>query len=528
MHVPILLLAVLITFVLSIYSKRLPAMLALPMMAILFAVVAEAKSWYIVKNIIEEGAVMFAPAMMATIFGGILAMFIKNQGIAEVLIRYAAELAGDRPLVLATTLMFVTAIFFTTLSGLGGVIIVGSFVLPIMMSIGIPPITAGAITLIGIAMGGSLNIGYWQFFMTMLDLDQKTVQYFMIIMAGLYAVVGLVFCLWSLRKSQLHRFYSDGIMSAPLPRARFRRLTLVTPIIPLFFVLVLKWPIIPAFLIGLMYAVITSNSEGENAIFSILIFFVNLLGVYQFLPEIYVQLTNLELPLLQTLFYSLLLLLPFWAWTAYRIWQLQKNAFKPRAYLVMLVPLTALILLYFLKIGLTATLITSFLLAAIISTRQKTAQILTKSLLQGFESVGAAVMLMIGIGMLLASVRHENITAALQPLFQAIIPSEGISFAIIFTLLAPLSLYRGPLNILGMGGSVAAIMLMTHTLRPEAIMAMLVSVGAVQIVCDPTNLHNVWIATHTKVETLELMKRTIVFMWPMTAIALMIAAIIYF
>jgi hypothetical protein len=79
-----------------------------------------------------------------------------------------------------------------------------------------------------------------------------------------------------------------------------------------------------------------------------------------------------------------------------------------------------------------------------------------------------------------------------------------------------------------MGSGFAAILLAAAVLKPEAIMSALVALGAVQAVCDPTNTHNVWIATFTRVETLEILRRTLIFIWPMSVLALIVAAFIYF
>ena len=107
-------------------------------------------------------------------------------------------------------------------------------------------------------------------------------------------------------------------------------------------------------------------------------------------------------------------------------------------------------------------------------------------------------------------------------------PQSPVIFVLMFGLLAPLALYRGPLNIWGMGSGLTAIFLGTGVLRPEVIMAVLASVSAVQAVCDPTNTHNAWIASQAKVETLDILRRTLPFIWLMSLVALTIAAAFYY
>jgi hypothetical protein len=47
-------------------------------------------------------------------------------------------------------------------------------------------------------------------------------------------------------------------------------------------------------------------------------------------------------------------------------------------------------------------------------------------------------------------------------------------------------------------------------------------------VCDPTNTANVWIANFAKVDSVDILKTMIVYVWPMIVVALSIAALVYF
>jgi hypothetical protein len=196
--------------------------------------------------------------------------------------------------------------------------------------------------------------------------------------------------------------------------------------------------------------------------------------------------------------------------------------------LALLTPIVTLLLLHLLDWPAVSGFFVGAFLALVITVPRETMQTFTKSVLESFDAVGPAVILMIGIGMLLNSVAHPYIRAALQPFLQVLSSPSGILFVIVFTLLAPLALYRGPLNIWGMGGGFATIMLTTGTLSPEAIMSVLISVGALQGVCDPTNTHNAWIAMYNKVDTADILKQMLVYIWPMSAVALSIAAIMFF
>ena len=154
-------------------------------------------------------------------------------------------------------------------------------------------------------------------------------------------------------------------------------------------------------------------------------------------------------------------------------------------------------------------------------------QLLARSAIDGIGAVAPAVALMLGIGMLVTAVSHPAVQSQVQPILARVLPSSPVGYVIVFSLLAPLALYRGPLNLYGMGAGLAAMMAAAPGLGPAAVMAALMSVGQVQGVCDPTNTHNVWIANYVGVDVQQLLRRTIVFVWPAAAAGLVVAAALF-
>jgi hypothetical protein len=114
----------------------------------------------------------------------------------------------------------------------------------------------------------------------------------------------------------------------------------------------------------------------------------------------------------------------------------------------------------------------------------------------------------------------------LKPLLQNIVPHNAISYVLIFTFIAPLALYRGPLNVWGMGYGIAAVFLASG-LNPGAIMGLLLSVGQVQGISDPTNTHNVWLANEMQIDVQKILKNTIPYTWIIAFLGLIIASVIY-
>ena len=147
---------------------------------------------------------------------------------------------------------------------------------------------------------------------------------------------------------------------------------------------------------------------------------------------------------------------------------------------------------------------------------------------EGIQSVAPAIALMIGIGMLLKSVAHPQVKAILGPALVQIIPATRLGYLLFFTALAPLALYRGPLNIWGMGSGLVVLIQETKLIPGVAIMAALVSVGQIQGISDPTNTYNVWIANYLGVDVIKFLKKTIIYAWVMAALGLVIAAWMYY
>jgi hypothetical protein len=92
---------------------------------------------------------------------------------------------------------------------------------------------------------------------------------------------------------------------------------------------------------------------------------------------------------------------------------------------------------------------------------------------------------------------------------------------------SPLALYRGPLNVFGVGIGIFSIMLGAGILPALAILAAIMSIVQVQNVCDPTNTHNVWIANFTGVPVGELTKQTIFPMMLVCMLGLIVATLMF-
>lgn len=410
----ILIILVFVFFAYLMVTQKMPALLALPSMAIVIAIIAGMPLNYILSNIIGAGAVRLQSAMAAAIFGAILAQIINKTGISESIVRTAAELGGDRPIIVALAITFAVALIFTSLGGLGSVIMVGTIVLPILISVGIEPVIAASLLLMGLNLGGLFNVMNYAFYQSALNLDMATIKSFALAFGIIAAVVLLLFIFINVPKKKTVAAWAMSTETQE-EKPRVSWYALLTPIIPV--LLLFIWPLI------------FKDAEGKPI--QIDIISAMLIGI------LYGILTT-----------------------------------KPR----------------------------------------EIKNLLTSSIIEGIKDVAPALGLMIGIGMLLLAVMDKTTAALISPIISKILPTSKIGYVLFFVILSPLALYRGPLNLWGLGSGVAALMISAGILPPQAIMGALIATGNIQGVCDPTNTHNVWTAYFTNTDTTTILKKTLPYM----------------
>ncbi|HOL80463.1 MAG TPA: citrate transporter [Ignavibacteriales bacterium] len=467
----------------------------------------------------------------------------------KVSLKKGAELAGDNPLVIGILMLLLISLLFTTIGGLGAIIMVATIVLPIMSSVGISPIATTGIFLFGLSIGGILNPTNWALYTGTLKLE-------------LYQI---------------------------------------TPFAMKMFVI--------AFMVSIAYIIIQLKSDGsniniKNVILKILIFVFVIFGIIYIFNSLSENLQNKIIIAINTVleylkYLTILFILFTFLHSFYRILKNKNDEIHWLAYITPLMPLLFILVFKIHPIG----AFTIGIIYGYLSTYRKNSfNLLIKSMFEGGSSVMPAVILMLGIGMLLVSImgpdssvfrtdvkvnnnvakiilpkdfiksqddiehllikydgiksydvklayntsldtitvlakkqeanfkieiRNWKVLTILQPLFANLVPKNGLSFLIIFSLLAPLSLYRGPLNVWGMGYPVATVFL-SSGMPAISIMALLISVGQIQGISDPTNTQNVWLANEMQVDVQKILWNTLPYTWAMAILGLALASIIYY
>lgn len=458
-------------------TRRLPALLALPAMALaiggLELLLGKLTVGEFTKCIVNDGATRLAEAATVILLGGILSAHLQRTGVAQAIVRRGAEFAGESALLVVIVLMAVVAVLFTTITGLGALVLVGTIVLPIHASLGIPVHVAASSVLFGACLGGLLNAANWTLYTNVLGLPATEVSRFAVQLVVVTALVAVGFCAFELGRARQLRVSLRGLVPTALVGA------------------------------GIAMLVVGGRALPESAANAFVIVLQWVLGA--------------GLPLLAAL-------------------TLLNRARDPRAgervsatsLLIPAVPLAAILLFGWPPL---AAFCAGLGYALAVTWRRGAIPLFVRSCLEGGSAVMPALLLLLGLGMLLNAIlgpsqgigRPWPVLADVQPLFTAFVPSSGLAFVVTFTILAPLALYRGPLNVWGLGYPIAGALLAAK-MPAGAIMAMLLSVGILQSVSDPTNTANVWIANEARIDVGTLLRRTLPWTWLAALGGLVLAA----
>ena len=413
-------------------TKKIPTLLALPLMAVVICVIAgvpavgtnadgAAIGW--LQTVVEAGTVRMGAAIMAVIFGAWLGELMNKTGVTETIIKKSAELGGDRPLVVTLIMSVAVAVLFTTLNGLGSIIMVGSIVLPILISVGVPAMSAACIFLMAFTCGLTFNIANWKSFSGIFSLEIAQIQSFAIYMLIATAIATIILIVLEFKKNGVKFAFSAPVEETESKQVTGVRgaLAMLTPIIPIVLVAVFKVPVCPAFIAGIIWILIFTSksfSKGMN--------------------------------------------------------------------------------------------------------------LLVKTCYDGISNSAPAVILMIGIGILYLAVTHSMVKEVLNPFLLAVVPKGKIGYIIFFSLLAPLALYRGPMNLFGLGSGIAALVIGLNTMSPLAVMAAFLAAERIQGCGDPTNTQNVWTANFCEVDVNGITKKLLPYLWAVAVVGVVIGAVLYF
>lgn len=418
-------------------ARKIPTVLSLFILTIGICLIAQVPPFGVdadgnqigfLQTVIQGGAVRLGDAIMTAIFAGWLGMIMEKTNISKTMIKKGAELGGDKTLAVALILFVLASLLFTAIVGLGSVIMVGTIMIPILISVGVDKETSAGILLFSYCVGMTSSLYAVNTYSGITSTDFNTVYGFSAILSILSLVAGCLYIVIQIKRKGKKFAFSVPVDAGDEDeiykiKGFTGAMAMLTPIVPILLVALGNFPLIPAFLIAILWACI---------------------------------------------------------FTCYR------------------------------------------------SSWKRTMNLLTKTFYDGFSVTAPANTLCIGIGMLIAAVNQTAVQESFGALITAVTPTTPITFILFFVILAPLCLYRGPLNLWGLGSGIAALMVAMGVLPANVIMGGFVGVCVMQTLCCPTNTQNVWAASFVGVDVFDLTKHQIFYIWPVVLLGVLYAAFRFF
>ncbi|MBN6036506.1 transporter [Amycolatopsis sp. 195334CR] len=194
----------------------------------------------------------------------------------------------------------------------------------------------------------------------------------------------------------------------------------------------------------------------------------------------------------------------------------------------LLTPLLPIVLALGLEVPIVPSLLVGLVYGLLTTTRPgKLGERALRSLYRAFDVAAPPIVLFIAIGMLLSAVKLPGAVSALQPLISAVSPAGAVWFVLVFAVLVPLCLYRGPLNVYGLGAGVAGVLVSGGIYPAPAVLGLMSSYGQVLCVSDPTSTQTVWSAQYAGVRPEKVMQSTLPYTWVMAVGGLVLTAILF-
>lgn len=435
MLIGIILCIIFVVLAVLMMMRKLPAFIALPIMAVAIAVLSGMPLMEgdenIFTTVLVNGSSKMASNIIILIFAGWLTGIMGKTGVASTIIKKAAELGGDRPAVVAALLCGVSFIMFSGLSGVGGVAMVGSIVLPMLMALGFSPMASAHMFL------GALSAGF--------AIRPSNIQVFINIFGG--SIQDVMPAAWVVAAFEI--VFVAVYLTVYMKRGR-----------------------------KFAFAAPASDEKDEDL----------------------AAISN------------------------------EKQVKGVRGFLACLTPLLPIVLTYFFNVPVVACYIIGIIYLAIMTYKgpwDRYCNMLNQSAFDGIRDTTGAIILFVTLGMILNTVAATTVQNAIMPFMQAITPSTLIGLVIFCAVLAPLSLYRGPMNIQGLGACLGAIIMAIGHFNPIVLTAVFYCTSRWPTQSCPTATQVVWISNFVGEDPNQVAKKVFIPNWIMTIGTLVVVGLLY-
>lgn len=192
------------------------------------------------------------------------------------------------------------------------------------------------------------------------------------------------------------------------------------------------------------------------------------------------------------------------------------------AYIVPIVPVAMNMLFKWDAVpSLTLAALLAMLLTEKMNNYQALVAFINDTVKKAISDIASLIMFLMALTMFTGAAKID--AAHFKPLFNAILPHGHLVLAIIFGVLAPLALFRGPLHVWGAGAATAAVLSGTHLFSDYFLLPLLLIPSLLAVSTDVTQSWNIWGLDYMKVDTKCFLKYGVPTMWIVSIINEIIA-----
>ena len=213
------------------------------------------------KHVFQGGPEGWGGVLVNFIFGAWFGRIMLETGIASTMIKKTVEFGGDKPIVTSTLLAVVTTAVFSSMFGAGAVVAIGVIVLPILLSLGIPKVTAIISFLLSIGAGLYINpviFNQYQAFYLGANGEQayfydSTYLRWGFVALGIQLLVAILVPMIAMKKKKrVHAWAAQAPVNEEVKAAPM--IALITPFIPVVLAIGFQIPVIVGFLVASFFA----------------------------------------------------------------------------------------------------------------------------------------------------------------------------------------------------------------------------------------------------------------------------------
>lgn len=220
----------------------------------------------ILTAVFQTGPANYGSSVLVNvIFGAFFGVVLTETGIAASLIRKTVELGGDHPRVTVVLLCIVVTVLFTSLTGVGPYIAIGTIVLPIMMALGVSPLVSVFAFVGSAGVSASLlnivNFQQYQLIFATANSDYASYTYqeyftFAIIAAVVTLVIIMAVVCAKIGKKKTS-YYWAAQLDVPSASQDASAYSYLAVILPEILIMGFNFPVILAFILASLYALWT-------------------------------------------------------------------------------------------------------------------------------------------------------------------------------------------------------------------------------------------------------------------------------